>query len=397
MRGFTNRQPSVLSWTVTSPRAKASRALPITSGARVIDSTPPAMTRSASPVAMARAPSISACNPDPQRRLTVAPGTVTGSPAKSALMRATLRLSSPAWLAQPRITSSTVAGSAPARRTTSAITSAPRSSGRTSDSAPRCRPNGVRTASTTNASRKEAAMERILLEGPEGGDAGGRGPVRRPHRGEGGHGHRGGRIVGGRSLSDVTGGDHPADEPHHAAQQRRAGRDGAIALVGVLVEAARVDDTADSGSGDAAGHDGRVDEQDALPGGAVLVLIGQVRAQQPRRQADVEADERAGHQVHDAAFADRAVLPVDSGADTTVRPRGWWIRVVGREPSNREVPFLAVRLPAQRDLGQRTRKRAAERGALNHRHASVGGRAIAQENPTREAQRQAARAPIETS
>ena len=50
---------------------------------------------------MARAPSTSACRPEPQRRLTVAPGTVTGSPASSALMRATLRLSSPAWFAQP--------------------------------------------------------------------------------------------------------------------------------------------------------------------------------------------------------------------------------------------------------------------------------------------------------
>ena len=63
MRGLTNRQPSVLSWTVTSPRGNASRALGITSGARDIDSTPPAMTRSASPAAIARAPSIDRLQP----------------------------------------------------------------------------------------------------------------------------------------------------------------------------------------------------------------------------------------------------------------------------------------------------------------------------------------------
>ena len=39
--------------------------------------------------------------PEPQRRLTVAPPTDSGKPASSAAMRATLRLSSPAWLAQP--------------------------------------------------------------------------------------------------------------------------------------------------------------------------------------------------------------------------------------------------------------------------------------------------------
>ena len=75
MRGLTNRQPSVLSWTVTSPRGNASRALGITSGARDIDSTPPAITRSASPTAIARAPSMTACRPEPHSRLTVAPGT----------------------------------------------------------------------------------------------------------------------------------------------------------------------------------------------------------------------------------------------------------------------------------------------------------------------------------
>ena len=45
------------------------------------------------------------------------PGTVTGSPASNRDMRATLRLSSPAWFAQPYIRSSTAsARSSPARR-----------------------------------------------------------------------------------------------------------------------------------------------------------------------------------------------------------------------------------------------------------------------------------------
>ena len=38
---------------------------------------------------------------DPHSRLMVVPGTSGGMPASSAAMRPTLRLSSPAWLAQP--------------------------------------------------------------------------------------------------------------------------------------------------------------------------------------------------------------------------------------------------------------------------------------------------------
>ena len=45
--------------------------------------------------------------PEPHRRFTVAPGIEVGRPASSTAMRATLRLSSPAWLASPKYTSST--------------------------------------------------------------------------------------------------------------------------------------------------------------------------------------------------------------------------------------------------------------------------------------------------
>ena len=91
-----------------------------TYGARVIDSTPPPMNTSPSPTAIAWAAELIACSPEPHSRLTVSPPTSTGKSASSSAMRATLRLSSPAWLAQPRMTSSTSAGSMPARSTTAA-------------------------------------------------------------------------------------------------------------------------------------------------------------------------------------------------------------------------------------------------------------------------------------
>ncbi|MNW01212.1 hypothetical protein D3C71_1968170 [compost metagenome] len=60
-------------------------------------------------------------------------------------MRATLRLSSPAWLAQPKITSSTASQSTSVFRCISAFSGiAPRSSARTDESEPPNRPIGVR-------------------------------------------------------------------------------------------------------------------------------------------------------------------------------------------------------------------------------------------------------------
>ena len=40
--------------------------------------------------------------PEPHKRFTVAPGTLYGMPASSNAIRATLRLSSPDWFAQPK-------------------------------------------------------------------------------------------------------------------------------------------------------------------------------------------------------------------------------------------------------------------------------------------------------
>ena len=73
----------------------------------------------------------------PQRRLIVAPGIVCGNPARSSAIRATLRLSSPAWLAQPKKTSSSEAQSSWGCFATSAlIGAAARSSTRTLASEP---------------------------------------------------------------------------------------------------------------------------------------------------------------------------------------------------------------------------------------------------------------------
>src|SRR5271165_6675642 len=133
-------------------RWKARSALPITKGARVMDSTPPAMASSISPARMARAAAATASNPDAHKRFSVTPGTCAGSPLSSKAMRATLRLSSPAWFAQPMNTSSTASPMAALRTTSCLIAAAARSSARTRASAPSKRPMGVRTKSQMKAS-----------------------------------------------------------------------------------------------------------------------------------------------------------------------------------------------------------------------------------------------------
>ncbi len=100
--GFGNRQPRVVSQAVWFPRGQAASGLAMTSGARLIDSTPPATKRSPSPAATAWHAETTAESPEAQSLLTVTPATDSGSPASSAAMRATLRLSSPAWFAAPK-------------------------------------------------------------------------------------------------------------------------------------------------------------------------------------------------------------------------------------------------------------------------------------------------------
>ena len=77
-RGLRNRQPSVVSWSSWLPRSKPASGLRRTYGARVIDSTPPAMKTSPSPNAIAWAAELIACRPQPHRRLTVWPGDLDG-------------------------------------------------------------------------------------------------------------------------------------------------------------------------------------------------------------------------------------------------------------------------------------------------------------------------------
>src|SRR2546427_3535302 len=57
---------------------------------------------SPSPALIARAAALIAESPEEHRRLKVTAATETGRPARRAAIRATFRLSSPAWFAQPR-------------------------------------------------------------------------------------------------------------------------------------------------------------------------------------------------------------------------------------------------------------------------------------------------------
>ena len=59
-------------------------------------STPPAMTNFCSLDLIALAAIPTASSPEPQSRLTVAPGTAIGNPESKLAILATLRLSSPA-------------------------------------------------------------------------------------------------------------------------------------------------------------------------------------------------------------------------------------------------------------------------------------------------------------
>src|SRR6267154_3050206 len=93
-----------------------------------------------------------ACRPEAHSRFTVIPPTVVGKPERRAAIRATLRLSSPAWLAAPKITSSIWLGSTVGLRSNNfLITNAARSSGRTKASEPPYLPMGVRRMSTMYA------------------------------------------------------------------------------------------------------------------------------------------------------------------------------------------------------------------------------------------------------
>ena len=123
-------------------------------GTMLIDSVPPAIITSASPTRIRSAAIASAVRPDAQKRLTVTPPTVSGSPASSAPRRATLSPCSASGIAQPTIASSIVVGSSPGTCASALrIACTRRSSGRTLRSIPLgALPIGVRLAATMYAS-----------------------------------------------------------------------------------------------------------------------------------------------------------------------------------------------------------------------------------------------------
>ena len=134
-------------------RLQAPSLFGITKGARVILSTPPAMYNSPSSHITALAQSIIACKPEAHNLFTVLPATLTGKPANNAAIRATLRLSSPAWFASPAITSSIACTSMfEFRFNNDFITFASKSSGRTELNFPPYLPTGVLTASIIKTS-----------------------------------------------------------------------------------------------------------------------------------------------------------------------------------------------------------------------------------------------------
>jgi hypothetical protein len=89
-----------------------------------------------------------------QKRLTVVPGTVSGRPPSRPTWRARFMLCSPAPLAAPHITSSTLPGSTSGTFSISFwMMNPPMSSGRASTSEPlKARPMGVRAVATMTAS-----------------------------------------------------------------------------------------------------------------------------------------------------------------------------------------------------------------------------------------------------
>ena len=97
-----------------------------------------------------------ACRPEEQKRLTVTPDTDTGNPARSAACRAMLAPVAPSGRPQPITTSSTLAGSMPARSTAALMTWPPIVAPWVMLRAPRqLRVSGVRAVETMRASRPD--------------------------------------------------------------------------------------------------------------------------------------------------------------------------------------------------------------------------------------------------
>src|SRR3954468_12664345 len=149
-----HHRPSLIIESTTSPlpMRRPSRTRGRRYGQLLIDSMPPATATSMSPTRMPWSASMTAFNPDPQTLLIVSAATRSGSPPWSAAWRAGF-CPRPAETTLPMMHSSTIPGSMPARRTASAMASAPSCGAVNPFSAPRNLPVGVRTAETITDSR----------------------------------------------------------------------------------------------------------------------------------------------------------------------------------------------------------------------------------------------------
>ena len=102
--GFIKRHPNDESYILAS-LPKALEAFEITQGPRVMFSIPPDINKLPSPAFIALCAFIIADIPEAHNLLIVSPGTEYGSPASNKAILAIFLLSSPAWFAQPKITS----------------------------------------------------------------------------------------------------------------------------------------------------------------------------------------------------------------------------------------------------------------------------------------------------
>src|SRR5262245_29770946 len=119
---------------------------------RDIDSTPQAIPTFRSPALIAWLMLTVALTDEPQNRLIVAPGTLSGKPAARAAHRATSPIPSWAGFTQPAAMSSTCSSGSPTRSQAARIVIPNRSSSRRCDNDPPYRANGVRIPPRTNAS-----------------------------------------------------------------------------------------------------------------------------------------------------------------------------------------------------------------------------------------------------
>ncbi len=104
-----------------------------------------------------------ACIEEPHKRLNVAPGTVSGNPARNDTSLPTLNPCSPSGYAQPRRRSSISSPAIPVRSSSDRATCPAISSGRTSLSAPLCALwNGERIQSTMTAFTHQAPRSRPI-------------------------------------------------------------------------------------------------------------------------------------------------------------------------------------------------------------------------------------------